>query len=125
MLQESRVDIVFGKRLVGWNEECVVGTHSQQVGIEVEVQVQRCASITVLDGGVHHLHVAGKQCGSRYGNVTVRCKDGVQHIGNAVVGNLHIVGAVLVLVDDLRRQAHRVGSIVHHVAELTGNSTDE
>ena len=78
-----------------------------------------------MDGGVHDAHVGAQEGRSRHGDVLVRCEHGVEHICHAVVGDFHVVLAVFIAVDDVEGESHRVGGVVHDVAELARNGIDE
>ena len=124
--QIGRIHVELSECLIGRDEECIVGTHGEQISIEVLVQSYGGVSvISILDSGVHNSHVVGEQSRCRHSDVTVRRKHSVQHVGHTVVGNLHIVGAIGILVQHVERQAHRVGGIVHHITELAGHGSHE
>ena len=78
-----------------------------------------------MDGGVHDAHVGAQEGRCRHCNILVRGKHGVEHVNHAVVGDFHVVAAVGIAVDGVDRQAHRVGSVVHDIAELARNGIDK
>ena len=111
------VDIVLVECLVVWNEECVVGTHCQEVEAEVDAQVS-----AVLHCPVHHAHIRirGRWC--QNGLVLVWSNHVLQDINHTVVGKANVVLALTLRLQVAHVHTHVLAGIVRNGGELAWNS---